>query len=81
MNGKVARAIRRVSGYKAKQMRGKNTYKPVPAKHFFRVNEKESEKMGETRLEIDRTAYTFFSNNAARAVYRYAKKRYTKREV
>lgn len=81
MNGKLARAIRRVTGYKVKQMRGLNEYKPVPAKHFFEIDEKETEKMGETRLRIKRTAYTYFSNNAARAVYRNAKKRYTKGEV
>lgn len=77
MRGKVARALRRVTDYKISSMRSHRTYKPVAAKHFFRVNEAETEKQGETRLEIARTNYTWFQNNAVRAIYRNAKKLYT----
>lgn len=82
MNGKKARALRRITGYKCGSSVPKRQYKVIESARtpYFTVNEKETAKHGETRLDLKyKSSYTIFHNDAARAVYRHAKKKEDRR--
>lgn len=81
MNGKTARAIRKITGYRPNMPRN---YKAVEAgfKHSLVVDEQASAKAGEPRLKVKSDpVFTYFHNDGARAVYRKTKDDYTKGRI
>lgn len=81
MNGKVARSIRRISGFRPNLPRDYKAFQSGEHR-YLEIDEEESAKMGETRLRLKTVPkLTYFQNDAARAVYRQTKKDYTKNRI
>lgn len=77
MNGKVARACRKVTGFRPNMVRN---YKVVEAaiEQVLELCPDASAKHGEPRFKLKpRVKYVYFQNDASRAVYRKVKKDYT----
>lgn len=81
MNGRVARAIRKISGFKPNLPRDYKAFQSGEHR-YLEIDEAESAKQGETRLRLKTVPkLTWFQNDGARAVYRQTKKDYVKGKI